>query len=82
LDSVQKLSRLDPFIGWCDGLVDGPPAVKAEMVAGKVGCHLDTAMAGDAVEVVLIALIASAKAAVKPKAGLYGPVGYKVVTLL
>jgi hypothetical protein len=52
------------------------------MVAGKVGRHLDTAVAGDAVEVVLVALVASAKAAVKPKAGLYCPVGNKMVTLL
>ena len=40
------------------------------MVAGQCGCSLHAAVAGYAVEVVLVALIPTAQAAIEPEAGL------------
>ncbi len=52
------------------------------MVALQCGRHLDAAVAGDAVEVVLVALIASTKGAVEPEAGLDCSSADEMVSLL
>ncbi len=52
------------------------------MVALHRGRHLDAAVAGDAVEVVLIALVAAAKGAAKPEAGLDCSSADEMVSLL
>jgi hypothetical protein len=44
--------------------------MQAEMIAIQCRRHLHTAVAGDAVEMVLVALITSPHAAIEPEAGL------------
>jgi hypothetical protein len=55
--------------------------VQAEVIAVQCRRHLHTAVAGDAVEVVLVALIAAPQAAVEPEAGLDSARAYEVVAL-
>jgi hypothetical protein len=55
--------------------------VETKVVALQGRCHLNASVAGDAVEVVLIALIAAPQGAVEPEAGLDCAAGNEVVTL-
>jgi len=52
------------------------------VVAKKGWRHLDTAMAGDAIKVVFVALVTTSDAPFQPEARLDGTVGHEVVTLL
>jgi len=55
--------------------------VKAEVVTLECRGHLDAAVAGDAIEVVLVALIAAAHGSAKPQAGLDCAAANEVVAL-
>ena len=68
-DAIQEGSRLQGLLLRL-GVVYGSPAVQAEVVTLQGRCHLHAAVAGYAVEVVLIALIASPHGAAQPEAGL------------
>ena len=79
-DAVQKCLGLQ----WCSSrhrIVYRPPAVLTTVVAFQGGRHLHAAVAGDAVEVVLVALVPTAQGAVQPHAGLDGSPADKVVAL-
>ena len=79
-DAVQKCLGLQ----WCcyrHRIIYRPPAVLTTVVAFQGGRHLHTAVAGDAVEVVLVALVPTAQGAVQPHAGLDGSPADKVVAL-
>jgi hypothetical protein len=52
------------------------------MIALQGWRHLHTAMAGDAVEMVLVALVAAAQRAIEPKARLHCGVIYQMIPLL
>lgn len=63
-------------------MVYGPPAVQAEMITFHCGRHLDAPVAGDAVEVVLVALVSSSERSVEPEAGLDCAGADEMVSLL
>jgi hypothetical protein len=55
--------------------------VQAEVITFKCWCHLHTAVAGNAVKVVFIALIATPHGAIQPEAGLDRARTHKVIAL-
>ena len=63
-DAFQEYIRLCPFFGLWHRIFYRPPAVQAELIAFKCGSHLHTAMAGDAVKMMLVALITAPQGAV------------------
>jgi hypothetical protein len=69
-----RLAQAGEIVYW-------PPAVETEVIAFCCGRHLDASVAGDAVEVVLVALIASPERSVKPEAGFDCTAGDEMVTL-
>ena len=68
-DAIQVGPRLQGLLLRL-GVVYGPPAVQAEVVTLQCRYHLHTAVAENAVEVMLIALIPAAHGPVEPEAGL------------
>ena len=68
-DALQECARLQRLVSW-NWIVYRPPAVQAEVVTFQSRRHLNATVAGDAVEVVLVALIAAPKAAIEPETGL------------
>jgi len=81
-DAFQEYIRLGPFFGLWHRIFYRPPAVQAELVAFQRGGHLHAAMAGNAVKMMLVALITAPQGAVKPEAGLDGSGADKMVALL
>ncbi len=79
-DAIQERRRRQGLLLRL-GVVYGPPAVKAEVVALQCRGHLHAAVAGDAVEVMLVALIPTAHGPVQPEAGLDCAAADKVVAL-
>ena len=55
--------------------------MQTKMIAFQRWCHLNTTVTVDTIEVVLITLVASPKAAIKPKARLNCTRTYNVVAL-
>jgi len=62
-------------------MVYGPPAVQAEVVTLQRRGHLHAAVAGYAVEVMLVALISAAHSPVQPEAGLDCAAAHEMVAL-
>jgi hypothetical protein len=80
-DSIQEWDWLQRFMTR-NGIVYRPPAVHAKMVALQSRRHLHTAVAGDAVKVVLVALVTTTQAAIEPETGLDCPRAHEMVALL
>jgi len=79
-DAIQERRRLQGLLLRL-GVVYGPPAVQAEVVTLQCRRHLHAAVAGYAVEVVLVALVPAAHGPVQPEAGLDCGGADKVVAL-
>jgi len=79
-DAIQERRRLQGLLLRL-GVVYGPPAVQAEVVALQRGGHLHAAVAGYAVEVMLVALISAAHGPVQPEAGLDSAAAHEMVAL-